>query len=92
MLKTEANLSSNIFSREIQKRPTRDGYGEGLVLAGEHNSNVVVLCADLIESTRTENFAKKFPDRFFEIGVAEQNLAAVAAGIGTSGKNAFLFS
>ncbi len=71
---------------------TRDGYGEGLVLAGESDKNVVVLCADLTESTRAQKFAEKFPERFFEIGVAEQNLATVAAGLGISGKIPFISS
>ncbi len=72
--------------------PTRDGYGEGLVLAGEADKNVVVLCADLTESTRSNKFAEKFPERFFELGVAEQNLATVAAGLGISGKIPFISS
>lgn len=71
---------------------TRDGYGEGLVLAGDENPNVVVLCADLTESTRSLAFAKKYPERFIEIGVAEQNMATIAAGLGVSGKVAFISS
>ncbi|OGH16589.1 MAG: transketolase [Candidatus Levybacteria bacterium RIFCSPHIGHO2_02_FULL_40_18] len=71
---------------------TRSGYGAGLVELGEQDPNVVVLCADLTESTKSEDFAKKFPDRFFEVGVAEQNMAAIAAGLGISGKTAFISS
>ena len=73
-------------------KPTRDGYGDGLVLAGDHNKNVVALCADLTESTRAEAFAKKYPERFFECGVAEQNMATIAAGLGISGKIPFISS
>lgn len=73
-------------------KPTRDGYGEGLVLAGEKNKNVVVLCADLTESTRSLAFQKKFPERFIEIGVAEQNMASVAAGLSLAGKIPFTSS
>ncbi|MEK7512622.1 MAG: transketolase C-terminal domain-containing protein [Patescibacteria group bacterium] len=73
-------------------KPTRDGYGDGLVLAGERNENVVVLCADLAESTRCEAFARAFPKRFFECGVAEQNMATIAAGLGVSGKIPFIAS
>src|SRR6476646_8749747 len=56
------------------------------------NPNFVALCADLTESTNAHLFAKKYPDRFFEVGVAEQNMAAVAAGLGVSGKVAFISS
>ncbi|MBI2591071.1 MAG: transketolase family protein [Candidatus Brennerbacteria bacterium] len=92
MLNKELKLSDKIFQDDIEQKPTRDGYGQGLLIAGEENSNVVVLCADLTESTRSEGFAKKWPERFFEIGVAEQNLATVAAGLGISGKIPFISS
>lgn len=92
MLNPEIKLSERIFFNDIEQRPTRDGYGEGLVAAGEKNSNVVVLCADLTESTRSLGFKEKFPERFFEMGVAEQNMAAVAAGLGVSGKIPFISS
>jgi len=86
------DLQANIFDDDVPMRPTRDGYGEGLVAAGEINENVVALCADLTESTRVEAFAKKFPKRFFEIGVAEQNMATLAAGLGVTGKIPFVSS
>ncbi len=92
MLNPEVKLNPKIFDKDVEQKPTRDGYGEGLVKAGEENENVVVLCADLKESTRSEDFSKKFPDRFFEVGVAEQNLAAIAAGLGISGKIPFVSS
>mgnify|MGYP001613823612 FL=1 len=92
MLNKHLKLSPKIFERDIDQKPTRDGYGEGLVIAGKANKNVVVLCADLKESTRSEEFSKKFPDRFFEMGVAEQNMAAIAAGLGVSGKIPFISS
>ena len=72
--------------------PTRDGYGKGLVEAGEKDQRVVVLCADLTESTRSHWFAEKFPERFIEIGVAEQNLALVASGMANYGKIPFISS
>jgi len=81
-----------MFDSDVEQAPTRNGYGEGIVLAAEENKNVVALCADLTESTRVEEFAKKFPERFFEIGVAEQNMATVAAGLGVSGKIPFISS
>jgi len=77
---------------KAQQKPTRDGYGEGLVLAGEKNKNVVALCADLTESTRSLAFQKKFPERFIEMGVAEQNMASVAAGMALAGKVPFISS
>ncbi len=92
MLNEKLKLNSKLFDADVETRPTRDGYGEGLLLAGEKNKNVVVLTADLSESTRTDGFAKKFPERFIELGVAEQNLATVAAGMGVSGKIAFISS
>jgi len=81
-----------MFDEDIAQAPTRDGYGEGLVAAGDANKNVVALCADLVESTRVEAFAKKYPERFFEMGVAEQNMATVAAGMGITGKIPFIAS
>jgi len=92
MLNPEAKLSEKIFAEDVPMKPTRDGYGEGLLLAGEENPNVVALTADLTESTRVDAFAKKFPERFFECGVAEQNMATIAAGLGVSGKIPFISS
>ncbi len=92
MLNPDAKLNPKIFEKGIERRPTRDGYGEGLVIAGDADPNVVALCADLTESTRTQAFAEKFPRRFFELGVAEQNMATVAAGLGISGKIPFIAS
>lgn len=76
----------------VQMIPTRDGYGKGLVEAGERDTRIVVLCADLTESTRSQQFAERFPDRFIEIGVAEQNLAVVASGLAAAGKIPFISS
>jgi transketolase len=92
MLNQKVHLSEEIFAEDTPQKPTRDGYGEGLILAGEENQNVVALCADLTESTRVDAFAKKFPERFFECGVAEQNMATIAAGLGVSGKIPFISS
>lgn len=92
MLNPAAKLNPKLFDTDVEQAPIRDGYGEGLLAAGEKNKNVVALCADLMESTRTEAFAKKFPERFIELGVAEQNMAAIAAGLGISGKIPFIAS
>ncbi len=85
-----ARLSPKIFTKDVPQTATRDGYGNGLVELGAENPNVVVLCGDLKESTRTEWFEKKYPDRFIEVGIAEQNMAAMAAGLALSGKIPFV--
>lgn len=92
MVNENLKLNPKLFDTDVEQKPTRDGYGDGLVVLGEENPNVVVLSADLTESTRAEGFAKKFPERFFEIGVAEQNMATIAAGFGISGKIPFISS
>ena len=92
MLNPEAKLNPKVLDANVEQKPIRDGYGKGIVKAGELNPNVVALCADLTESTRAEEFAKKFPDRFFEMGVAEQNMVTVAAGLGISGKIPYISS
>jgi transketolase len=92
MLNKDLKLNENLFSETVEEKPTRDGFGQALEILGEKDPNVVVLTADLSESTRTDGFAKKFPERFFEVGVAEQNMAAIAAGLATSGKTAFISS
>ncbi|MBI2050589.1 MAG: transketolase family protein [Parcubacteria group bacterium] len=71
---------------------TRDGYGEALVALGEKNGKVIVLSADLTESTRSKAFAEQFPERFVEVGVAEQNLAGLAAGMALAGYIPFMSS
>ena len=68
------------------KIATRQSYGEELAKLGEENKNIAVLDADLSTATKTEIFAKKFPDRFINVGIAEQNLMGVAAGLSTFGK------
>ncbi|MGB6882395.1 MAG: transketolase family protein, partial [Microgenomates group bacterium] len=75
MINKKTKLSKDIFKKDIEQVSTRNGYGEGLVEAGEKDENVVVLCADLTESTRSHLFQDKFPNRFIEVGVAEQALA-----------------
>jgi len=92
MINSKANLNPKLFDEDIEMVPSRNGYGEGLVIAGEENPNVVALCADLTESTRTQAFAEKFPERFIEVGVAEQNLVTVAAGMALGGKIPFTTS
>ena len=92
MIAKDAQLKGDLFSKDVEKKATRDGFGTGTVEAGKADPNVVVLCADLKESTRAEWFEKEFPDRFIEVGVAEQNLATVAAGMAAIGKRPFIAS
>jgi len=92
-LNPKMHLVENILDlKSLDQKPTRDGYGLGLVQAADENPNVVALCADLTESTRTEPFAKKYPERFVEMGVAEQNMASVAAGMSLMGKIPYIAS
>ncbi len=86
MIKKEAKLNSKIFDKDVEQVPIRNGFGEGLLESGEKDPRIVGLCADLVESTKMLAFAKKFPERFIEIGVAEQNLASVASGMSAMGK------
>lgn len=81
-----------INSENTDKIPTRNGYGQGLISLGETNQKVVVLTADLKESTRVEEFAKRWPERFVECGVAEQNMTGIAAGLAAAGKIPFISS
>ena len=90
MLNKDAHLIDDLSKPEMI--PTRDGYGKGLVEAGEKDERVVVLCADLTESTRSLWFAEKFPERFIEVGVAEQNMALLASGMANYGKIPFISS
>ena len=93
MIPEEAQLVGNIFNvDELEQKSTRDGYGKGVTEAGEKDDRVVVLCADLAESTRSLWFQEKFPERYIELGVAEQNLATVAAGLANYGKIPFITS
>lgn len=85
------SLSLSLFSNP-QLIPTRNGYGEALLELGESNPDVVVLTGDLAESTRVLEFAKKFPDRFIECGVAEQNMMGIAAGLAANDKIPFISS
>jgi len=72
--------------------PSRNGYGEGLLEAGKRDERIVALSADLTESTRTLPFAEVFPKRFIQVGIAEQNMASVAAGMSAMGKIPFIAS
>jgi len=92
MLNQKLKLNPRLFDKDVEQIPIRKGFGEGLLLAGEADERVVGLCADLTESTFMNLFKAKFPNRFIEMGVAEQNLATVASGMAAMGKIPFITS
>src|SRR5664279_4105311 len=92
MLNPKLKLNPKIFNDDCEQIPTRKGFGQGLLAAGEADANVVGLCADLTESTQMNLFADKFPERFVEVGVAEQNLVTIASGMAAMGKIPFCSS
>ena len=89
---SDFSLQSNLFADDIKQEATRVGFGRGLKLAGEADERVVALSADLTESTQISLFKEAFPERFIEIGVAEQNLVTVASGLARAGKIPFTSS
>ncbi|NBD73595.1 transketolase family protein [Patescibacteria group bacterium] len=93
MIRTDAHLHADALAPDaLEQGSTRDGFGMGVVAAGLDDPRVVVLCADLAESTRSHWFQEKFPERYIEVGVAEQNLATVASGLANYGKIPFITS
>ncbi|MEK7459668.1 MAG: transketolase C-terminal domain-containing protein [Patescibacteria group bacterium] len=92
MLNPKLKLNPKLFNTDVEEVPIRKGFGQGLVISGEQNKNVVALCADLTESTQMHLFKEKFPERFIEVGVAEQNLVTVASGMSAVGKIPFCSS
>lgn len=92
MLNPNQKLNPKLFDKDVEQVPIRKGFGEGLLKSAELDKNVVGLCADLTDSTYMNLFKQKFPDRFVEIGVAEQNLASVASGMAAMGKIPFMTS
>jgi transketolase len=85
-------LNPNVYDDDVKKEANRAGFGRGLKKAGETNKNVVALCADLTDSTQISVFRDAFPERFIEMGVAEQNLVTVASGLARAGKIPFTAS
>lgn len=92
MLNPKLKLNSKLFSDDVEQVPIRKGFGQGLLLAGEKNKNIVALCADLTESTMMNMFSDKFPERFIQVGIAEQNLVTTASGMAAMGKIPFCSS
>lgn len=85
-------INKKIFDADVEQKAIRDGFGQGLLDAAEIHPHIVGLCADLTDSTKMGEFKKKFPARFLEIGIAEQNMASVASGMAAMGKLPFITS
>lgn len=92
MLNPALKLNPKLFDTDVEEQPIRKGFGEGLLRAAETDKRVVGLCADLTESTHMLKFKEKFPERFVEIGIAEQNMAGIASGMAAMGKIPFMTS
>lgn len=89
---SEIKLIDNLFAADIKQAPIRQGFGEGMMILGKENPDVIALCCDLTDSVKLGEFAKAYPDRFVEVGVAEQNLAGLGAGMAHEGKIPFITS
>jgi len=92
MLNKSQKLNPNLFNDNVEQKPTREGFGNGLVLAGKADQNVVALCCDLTDSTKMNAFKKEFPDRYIENGIQEQSMNSVASGMAAMGKIPFTSS
>lgn len=92
MINSNSKLNPKLFDADIEQEPTRFGFGRGLVQAGKDDPNIVALCADLTASVKMDDFKKEFPNRFIEVGIMEQHMASLAAGLAAVGKVPFIAS
>lgn len=92
MLNSKLKLNQNLFTKDVELKSSRDGFGEGIVEAAQRNDNIVVLAADLANSVKLNDFIKKFPQRFIQTGIAEQNMCSMAFGLSSNGKIPFVVS
>ncbi|GIW69834.1 MAG: transketolase [Patescibacteria group bacterium] len=92
MLNKALNLNQDLFLEDTELKSGRDGFGDAILKLGGAHPEIVVLSADLEESVRVSDFKKNFPDRFVEVGIAEQNMASIAAGMALSGMIPFITS
>ena len=92
MINPNLKLNPKIWNDDVEQLPIRHGFGEGLAQAAETDETIIGICADLTESTKMNIFAEKFPKRFVQVGVAEQNLVTVASGMAAMGKFPFVSS
>jgi transketolase len=89
---SDMHLVDDIRAKDIKQEPIRAGFGRGLLKAGQQNDQIVGICADLTGSTKMDAFAKEFPERFIEAGIAEQNIVTVGSGLAAMGKIPFVSS
>lgn len=89
---SDMHLVTDIRAKDAKKESIRDGFGRGLLKAGQVNDQVVGVCADLTDSTKMSLFAEAFPDRFIEAGIAEQNITTIGSGLAAQGKIPFVSS
>lgn len=87
-----AHLLPDPFAIDVESKPTRHGFGDGLVALGREHEDVIAICSDLTESTRVDAFRKQFPARYIEVGIAEQHMAGLASGLAAVGKVPFIAS
>ncbi len=92
MLNSNLKLNPKVWNDDVEQVPIRQGFGDGLLAAGFADASIVGVCADLTESTKMNLFAERFPGRFVQVGVAEQNLATLASGMAAMGKLPFVSS
>ena len=92
MINSEQKLNPKLFDNDIEQLPIRKGFGEGLFIAGDRDKRVVGLCSDLTESTQMHLLRNKYPDRFIQVGIAEQSMVSVASGMAAMGKIPFITS
>lgn len=90
MLNTKLKLNQDLFIDSENKRSPRDGFGKGIVDLAEKNKDVITLSADLSESIKLQEFKRKYPDRFIQMGISEQNMCSVSAGLAMEGKIPFV--
>ncbi len=92
MLNPKLKLNSDIFSKDAKTKSPRDGFGKGILEAAEKNEKIITLSADLSNSIKLGDFVKKFPKRFIQVGIAEQNMCSIANGLAMEGKIPFVVS
>lgn len=92
MIDPQQHLNPDLYKPDVLQEPIRFGFGRGLLEAAHTNKNIIAICADLTASVKMDDFAKSYPERFVEVGVAEQNLVTVGAGMALAGKIPFVSS
>ena len=92
MLNKRLNLNQDLFLNDIKKRSPRDGFGKSILNIAKKNKSIITLSADLSDSLKLQDFKKNLPDRFIQVGIAEQNMCSIAAGLAMEGKIPFVTS